>query len=109
MEFFALQAKRRAEKQYLAYDTTSISSYSQSLKQEKYGNNKEHDCLPQINLALLYGETSGLPVYYRKLAGNITDVKAIENLVRDIDFLALEKLNLVMDREFYSEANIILL
>ena len=27
----------------------------------------------QINLALLYGEKSGLPVYYRKLPGNITD------------------------------------
>ena len=47
-----------------------------------------------------------LPVYYRKLAGNITDVKTIENLVKDVDFLKLEKLKLVMDRGFYSEKNI---
>jgi transposase len=106
MKFFALQSKRRSEHEYLAYDTTSISSYSQSLKQAQYGKNKEHDFLPQINLALLYGESSKLPVYYRKLAGNITDVKTIENLIKDVDFLNMEKLSLVMDRGFYSEANI---
>ena len=47
-----------------------------------------------------------LPVYYRKLAGNITDVKTIENLVKDATFFKLEKLKLVMDIGFYSEKNI---
>jgi transposase len=90
----------------LAYDTTSISSYSQSLKQVRYGKNTEHDLLPQINLALLFGEKSGLPVYYRKLAGNISDVKTLKNLIKDMDFFEIEKLNLVMGRGFYSENNI---
>ena len=106
MEFFARQAARRSEKEYLAFDTTTISSYSQLLKQAKYGKNKEGDSLPQLNLALLYGEESGLPVYYRKLAGNIMDVKTVHNLLKDIDFLQMAKVSLVMDRGFYSEANI---
>jgi hypothetical protein len=62
MNFFLLQGKRRMDVEFLAYDTTSISSYSNSLKQVKYGMNKDHDPLPQINLALLFGETSRLPV-----------------------------------------------
>lgn len=106
MSFFKRQSMRRLEKEYLAYDTTSISSYSQSIKQVKYGHNKEHDSLPQLNLALLFGESSGLPVYYRKLAGNISDVKTIQNLLLDIDFMEMEKIKLVMDRGFYSERNI---
>ena len=105
-KFFRMQSERRLEKEFLAYDTTSISSYSKSLKQVKYGNNKDHDPLPQINLALLFGEKTRLPVYYRKLAGNITDVKTIRILLADIDFLQLEKVSLVMDRGFYSEENI---
>ena len=105
-EFFKRQAARRLEKEYLAYDTTSVSSYSKSLKQVKYGKNKEREPLAQINLALLFGEASRLPVYYRKLAGNIPDVKTIRNLLADIDFLELQKVNLVMDRGFYSEENI---
>ena len=106
MDYFKRQAKRHGVNEYLAFDTTSISSYSQLIKQAKYGKNKEGDSLPQINLALLYGEESRLPVYYRKLAGNISDVKMIENLIKDVDFLNLEKLKLVMDRGFYSEKNI---
>ena len=104
--FFLLQGKRRLEREYLAYDTTSISSYSKSIKQVKYGHNKDHDPLPQINLALLFGEESRLPVYFRKLPGNITDVKTIQKLLADIDFLQLGKVKLVMDRGFYSEENI---
>ncbi len=104
--FFVLQGQRRLEEEFLAYDTTSISSYSKSLKQVKYGMNKDHDPLPQINLALLFGEKSRLPVYFRKLPGNISDVKTINNLLSEIDFLHLNKVKLVMDRGFYSEKNI---
>ena len=68
---------RRAEREYLAFDTTSISSYSELIKQAKYGKNKEGDVLPQINLGPLYGEKSRLPVYYRKMAGNTLDVVTI--------------------------------
>ena len=72
----------------------------------KWGKNKEHDPLPQINLALVYGQESRLPVYYRKLPGNITDVKTVQKMLADIDFLKLDKVQLVMDRGFYSEANV---
>jgi len=104
--FFRLQGKRRIEKEYWAYDTTSISSYSRCLRQVRYGMNKDHEPLAQINLALLFGEESNLPFYYRKLAGNIPDVKTVKNLLADIDFLGYDKIKLVMDRGFYSEANI---
>jgi hypothetical protein len=78
MHFFRLQAERRSEKEYWAFDTTSISSYSEALRQVRYGKNKEGDVLPQINLALLFGEVSCLPFYYRKLPGNIPDVSTIK-------------------------------
>lgn len=104
--FFHLQGKRRIEQEYWAYDTTSISSYSESLRQVRYGKNKDSEPLPQINLALLFGEESNLPFYYRKLAGNITDVKTVKNLLADMNFIGYDKIKLVMDRGFYSEANI---
>ena len=77
--FFKLQGKRRSEKEYWAYDITSISSYSQCLRQVQYGKNKEDDRLAQLNLALVFGETSNLPFYYRKLAGNIPDAKTLKH------------------------------
>ena len=105
-QFFRLQGKRRTENEYWAYDTTSISSHSESLKQVKFGRNKDHDPLAQINLALLFGESSNLPFYYRKLPGNIPDVKTLKNLIADMDFLDFGKVKLVLDRGFYSEDNV---
>ena len=104
--FFRLQGKRRVEHEYWAYDTTSISSYSKCLSQVRYGVNKDHELLGQINIALLFGEKSNLPFYYRKLAGNITDVKTVKNLLADMNFFGYDKIKLVMDRGFYSEDNI---
>lgn len=104
--FFSLQAKRRVEDEYWAYDTTTISSYSETLRQAQYGHNKEHDRLPQLNLALLFGERSNLPFYYRKLSGNIPDSKTVRTLLDDLECLGYSRVKLVMDRGFYSEDNI---
>ena len=106
MHFFRLQGKRRVEKEYWAYDSTSISSRSDTLRQVKYGKNKDDDHLPQINLALVFGAESRLPFYYRKLAGNVPDVKTIQELLRELDVLGYEKVKLVMDRGYYSAENI---
>ena len=104
--FFRMQGRRRLEKEYWAYDSTSISSYSETLRQVKYGKNKESDHLPQMNLLLLYGEKSGLPFYYRRMSGNIPDVKTVNTLVRELDALGYGKVKFVMDRGFYSKDNI---
>lgn len=105
-KFFRLQGKRRVDDEYWAYDSTSISSYSETLAQVQYGKNKEDDKLPQLNLLLVFGEESGLPFYYRKLAGNIPDSKTVKHLLEDLDILGFGKTKFVMDRGFYSEDNI---
>ena len=104
--FMRLQAKRRIEEEYWAYDSSTISSYSETLRQVQWGRNKENDKLPQINLLLVFGEKSGLPFYYRKLAGNIPDVLTVKHLLEDMDILGFGKTKFVMDRGFYSEENI---
>lgn len=106
MRFFRLQGRRRAENEYLAYDTSSISSYSEQLSLVKYGKNKDCDPLPQINLLLVFGEDSYLPFYYRRLAGNIPDVKTVKVYLRELDVLGYHKVKVVKDRGFYSVENI---
>lgn len=105
-KFFRLQGKRRSKDEYWAYDSTSISTHSECLSQARHGKNKDGDRLPQINLLLLFGQKSNLPFYYRKLAGNIPDVKTLRVLMRDLDVLGYPKVKLVTDRGFYSEYNV---
>jgi transposase len=104
--FFRLQGSRRLETEYWTYDTTSISSYSETLKQAQYGYNKEGDRLPQINLALVFGEQSHLPFYCRKLSGNIPDSKTVRHLIKSLDDLGFKGIKLVLDRGFYRADNI---
>ena len=106
VKFFKEWAKHKAKDEFWAYDTTSISSYSEQLKQVQYGYNKEDDKLAQLNLAIVFGEKSNLPFYYRKLAGNIPDSKTLIHLLADMEQLEFNKLKLVMDRGFYSKDNI---
>ncbi|EHQ35206.1 IS1634 family transposase [Methanoplanus limicola] len=106
LQFFRLQGKRRMDNEFWAYDTTSLSSYSETLRQVQYGRNKEHDKLAQLNLALVFGQESNLPFYYRKLAGNIPDSKTITRLLEELDILDHSRVKLVLDRGFYSEVNI---
>ena len=106
MTFFQKQGQRRMENEFWAFDVTSISSFSSTLNQVKKGRNKEHDRLPQINLALLFGEKSGLPFYYRKLPGNITDVKTVRQLMGEFDVLGYKKVHILLDRGFYSKDHI---
>jgi transposase len=95
--FFTCQGKRKIDNEYWAYDTTSISSHSQQLSQVQYGHNKEHDPLAQINLAIVFGASSNVPFYYRKLAGNIPDGKTVNHLLSDLEQLGFNKVKLVMD------------
>ncbi|MDR2366737.1 MAG: transposase, partial [Deltaproteobacteria bacterium] len=106
IELFKRQVIRLQENEYLAYDTTSVSSYSENIKQLKYGHNKDGDNLAQINLALVLGENSLLPTYYRIFPGNINDSTTLDKLLIDFKFFNIENATFVFDRGFYSVQNI---
>ena len=105
-KFFKLWGRRIAEKDYLCYDITSVSSYSEQNEYIRYGYNRDGESLPQINFGMVYGQKSRLPVSYRQIQGSITDVKTLEHLISMFDKLEYPRLHLVMDRGFYSKTNI---
>ena len=104
--FLSLWLKRLSESELLCYDITSISSYAAANEYVRWGHNRDEENLPQINLAMLFGQQSGTPAYYRRMPGNITDVIALENTLDTLDFLGKVKLHFVLDLGFYSETNV---
>ncbi len=79
--FLAKWIKKALEDDYLCYDITSISSYSELNEFIKYGYNRDDEKLPQLNLAMLFGQKTALPLYYHRVPGSITDVSMLHNLV----------------------------
>jgi transposase len=104
--FLSLWLKLLSESELLCYDITSISSYATANEYVRWGHNRDKEKLPQINLAMLFGQQSGMPAYYRRMPGNITDVIALEHTIDTLDFLGKTKLHFVLDRGFYSETNV---
>lgn len=105
-EFFKQQIKHHSEDEFWIYDTTSISSYSEALERVQYGYNKESDPLAQLNIGMVIGEKSGIPVMYRDITGNIPDNKTIPWLISLFDMMDKRPIQLVLDRGFYSKSNI---
>lgn len=87
---------------YWTFDTTSISSYSETIRKVSYGYSKENPDLPQINLGLIVSETSGEPLYYKILEGSLSDPLALRQMLVDTEKLNSSDVNLVMDRAFSS-------
>lgn len=104
--FFTKWMNKVLEDDFLCYDITSISSYSELNEYIKYGHNRDLDKLPQLNLAILFGQKGRLPVYFERTPGNITDVTTLHNLLKTFKALETKTLHYVMDKGFYSKKNV---
>ena len=106
--YFKARANRLQSNDAIAYDSTTISTYSESQIQARYGFNKEHDGLPTIKLLTLYSLKDDQPVAYCTQPGNIPDVICVKNALKQLDFLEVDMPLLVKDNGFYSSANIVM-
>ena len=104
--FLAKWIGKVLEDDYICYDITSVSSYSELNEFIKWGHNRDKEKLPQLNLAMLFGQKSALPVYYHRVPGNINDVSTLRNLVLTFKALEVKRLHYVMDKGFYSRKNV---
>lgn len=94
------------EEDALAFDITSLSSYSRQLPFLEYGADYRETGLPQINLGLVVSVQRHVPMYYKAYPGSVSDVSTLRNLVAEVRDLGVEKCLLIMDRGFYSQGNV---
>lgn len=105
--FYTLWYNQLNSREYMALDITSISSYSKLINDCEWGYNRDGEELPQINLCMLFGEQSQLPVYQTVYSGSLNDVSTFKTTIEELRAISGEKpLVLVMDKGFYSDKNI---
>jgi transposase len=90
----------------LIYDITSLSSYSQNINLLEYGYNRDGLDLPQVNLSLIVDKELGIPLMYDVYPGSIVDVSTLKNTIKKINAQGVSDYTLIMDRGFFSTANI---
>lgn len=104
--FFSSWASAQAGNDYVAYDVTSFSSYSEGIADLEWGYNRDGEKLPQINLAMYLGVNSRLPVFYRTYPGSIVDKKHLPAMMAGNAELGVAGVTFVMDCGFVSTGNL---
>jgi hypothetical protein len=105
--FYSAWHKLISEREYVALDITSISSYTEQIETFEWGHNRDGDDLPQINICMLFGIDSKLPVYQTVYSGSLGDVTTLRTTISEFSALTGGKdILIVMDKGFYSEKNV---
>ena len=104
--FFKLRCEPLKQNAVLAYDSTTISTYSGNLPEARRGFNKAKDGLETIKLLTLYSVETRQPVAFSKQPGNIPDVITIENALKQFEVLGIGRAQIVTDNGYYSESNL---
>lgn len=106
LDFFKKWSNRIIDDEYIAYDVTSISSYSQSIDTVGFGYNRDGENLPQINLGMYTGEKTKLPIFYNVYNGSITDKEQLIFMMKYTKELNINNIKFVMDKGFYKKDNL---
>jgi transposase len=104
--FFASRCAGIKERAVLAYDSTTISTYSENQIEARYGFNKAEDGLKTIKLLTLYSIETRQPIAFTKQPGNLPDVITIENALLQLSVLGLGDVEIITDNGYYSEHNL---
>ena len=103
--YFSSRASRLDKSPVLAFDSTTISTYSENQSDARRGFNKDGDGLNTIKLLTLYSVKDREPLAFAKQPGNVPDVISIENALTQLKCLNLEKPLVVTDNGYYSQDN----
>lgn len=109
LQFLKSWLKKAKENEYIAYDVTSISSYSNQINEVSYGYNRDKESLPQINLGVYYGEESRTPLYYSMYDGSIVDKTYLPYIIELTKEIKIKSCRFVVDQGFCTQSNIKLL
>lgn len=107
--FFKFRLEREEEAcLYLACDSSMISTYSDNLTDDiaRYGYDKEKDGLPKVKYLVLFSLRSNMPVWFKELPGNISDIVTITSVIDELKALGVKKVTLITDNGYYSEQNL---
>lgn len=104
--FFKSRCEGFGKMSALAYDSTTVSTYSNHQIEARYGYNKADDGLKTIKLLLLYSIDARQPVAFTKQPGNIPDVLTIKNPLQQLSALGLDAAEIITDNGYYSEQNL---
>ena len=89
--YFLARAKRCHKEDAVAFDSSTVSSYSRYIKETRQAFNKAGDGLDTVKLLTLFDLATHQPIALAREPGNLADVSGIENALKQFSFLNISK------------------
>ncbi|MCL2631995.1 MAG: transposase [Coriobacteriia bacterium] len=106
MRFFSAWIPIVTEDDHIAYDVTSLSTYSGGIEDAEWGLSRDGDDLTQINLGMFLGSKKRLPVYYATYQGSVLDKTHLPVMMGSASALGISRVRFVFDRGFVTSTNL---
>ena len=97
--WYELFSKLTPEKDFLLYDLSAVSTYSQNCRLAEKGYNAHHEYIDQIGVVMAFSTKNCLPVGIEVYFGSIKDIKTIKDF---LDKYPNRNIGFVFDRGFTS-------
>ena len=104
--FFAGRCQQLGTHPALAYDSTTISTYSEQQMEAQHMKGKSNDGLKKIKFLVLYEAETRQPLLFRKLKGNISDMVTITAALKQLQIFGVRGAELITDSGYNSQENI---
>ena len=100
------EKRNHNDKIYISYDSTNKSCKAGDIEKVEYGHPKNDVGAPILNYSIAYDMNNQVPLLYETYPGSIIDVSQLKYLIDKIQGFGYKNLGFVLDRGYFSKANI---
>ena len=98
--------RNHEDKVYISYDSTNKNCKAGDIEKAEYGHPKEDVGAPVFNYSIAYDLNNQEPLLYESYPGSIIDVSQLQYLLEKVKGYGYENIGFVLDRGYFSRANI---
>ena len=98
--------RNHEDKVYISYDSTNKNCKAGDIEKAEYGHPKEDVGAPIFNYSIAYDLNNQEPLLYESYPGSIIDVSQLQYLLEKVKGYGYENIGFVLDRGYFSRANI---
>jgi hypothetical protein len=92
---------------YISYDSTNKISQAGDVELIEGGHAKDGpDGSPIVNISIATDVSEGMPLFYEDYCGSIVDISQFEQMVEKAEALGYRNIGFILDRGYFSKANI---
>lgn len=88
---------------YVLIDQTHVISLSEQMTCNRLGYNSQRSFEPQVNLLFIFSPEHKVPLYYRMVAGDVRETKALKITLEES---GIQEAIVIGDKGFYSKENV---